>query len=404
MIFSGWIYTAGNFPSTTYHFYYLRELNMEHYAISAKRIFDGERFHTHSSLVWQGETIVGIFPTSTVDEKIIIQHYAEGIITPGFIDIQVNGGGGVMFNEKTDVDGIDTICKAHRKHGTAYLLPTLISDTPRKIHEALTAAQNALDCNTLGILGIHIEGPWINPAKKGAHNESLFFDPQISMLESLPWLKSGTTLITLAPEKVNNESIKWLSKKGAILSCGHSNATTQELDNQYFNAISGFTHLYNAMSPLEGRQAGVVGKALMTDNAWCSIITDNIHVSKESALLAHRVKPKGKLLIVTDAMASVGSKSPSFTLNDEIISVVDNKLVNTNGNLAGAHIGMDESVANVIKWGIDEAEAFKMASTYPAIAIKQERLGKLKEGFYASATILAPNYEAQHVLVNGILF
>lgn len=377
---------------------------MEHYAISAKRIFDGERFHTNSSLVWQDETIVGIFPTSIVDEKIIIQHYAEETITPGFIDIQVNGGGGVMFNEKTDVDGIDTICKAHRKHGTAHLLPTLISDTPSKINEALTAAQNALDCHTPGILGIHIEGPWINPVKKGAHNESLFFDPQVSMLESLPWLKSGTTLITLAPEKVNNKSIEWLSKKGAILSCGHSNATAEELDTPSFHSIGGFTHLYNAMSPLEGRQPGVVGKALMTDKAWCSIITDNIHVAKESALLAHRVKPKGKLLIVTDAMASVGSNNQSFTLNDEIISVVDNKLVNANGNLAGAHIGMDESVANVIKWGIDEAEAFKMASTYPAIAIRQERLGKLKEGFYASATILNSNYEAQHVLVNGNLF
>lgn len=377
---------------------------MKQYAISAKRIFDGEVFHTNSALLWEDDTIIDIVPIKNIPKHVTIKDYPESTITPGFIDIQVNGGGGVMFNECTNAAGIDIICKAHRKHGTAYLLPTLISDTHQKVSEALIAAQSALDNKVPGMLGIHLEGPWLNPEKKGAHNDKHFYDPEISRLKLLPWLQTGTTLITLAPEKVNNDSIEWLSKNGAILSCGHSNATSEELYNKSLEHISGFTHLYNAMSPFEGRQAGVVGTALMSDHAWCSIITDNIHVSKESGLLAHRVKPKGKLVIVTDAMASLSSETNSFKLNDELISVVDNKLVNANGNLAGAHIGMDDSVANVIGWGIDEAEAFKMASTYPAKAIKQDRLGKLKPGFYASATIIGSDYKSQQVLVHGELF
>jgi len=158
------------------------------------------------------------------------------------------------------------------------------------------------------------------------------------------------------------------------------------------------------MSPLEGREPGIVGTALNTDSAWCSIITDNIHIHPQSFLLAHKAKPQGKMLIVTDAMATVGSEEDYFELDGETISIAGNKLINSRGSLAGAHIGMDESVANVIEWGISEDEALKMASTYPAQALQCDKLGALKNGFRPSATVLDKNYRSQVVLVDGICY
>ena len=371
-------------------------------AISALRIFDGERMHYESALLWQDNHIVSIVPQNRIPSQANLICYPSSTVTPGFIDLQVNGGGGVMFNQQTDVKGIEVICQAHRKHGTAYLLPTLISDSPEKVKQALLATQSALENETKGVLGLHLEGPWLSPDKKGAHDTAHFYDPSVDSLEQLPWLTRGKTLVTLAPEAVNSEAIHWLFRREVLVSCGHSNATEQQLSDETLSHIDGFTHLYNAMSPLNGREPGVVGTALMTDHAWCSIITDGIHVAPTSIKLAHRAKPKGKLLIVSDAMASVGSEDNSFVLNNEIIKVVDNKLTNSNGSLAGAHIGMDQSVANVIEWGIDEEEAFKMASTYPAHALRSGRsLGYLKKGYIAAATILNDRYHTQAVLVDG---
>ena len=374
-------------------------------AISALRIFDGEKMHHESALLWQENHIVSIVPENRIPTHAEVIRYPSSTLTPGFIDLQVNGGGGVMFNEQTDVTGIETICNAHRKHGTAYLLPTLISDSQEKIKQALQAANAALKNKTKGVLGVHLEGPWLSPEKNGAHDTRYFYAPSVESLKALPWLSQGRTLVTLAPETVDTEAVHWLSRQGVLVSCGHSNASAQQLSGDKLSYIDGFTHLYNAMSPLTGRDPGVVGTALMTDHAWCSVITDGIHVAPKNVMLAHRVKPKGKLLIVSDAMASVGSENNSFILNNEIISVIDNKLTNSNGSLAGAHIGMDQSVANVIKWGVDEQEAFKMASTYPAHALRSARsLGYLKTGFIAAATILNSDYQAQAVLVDGEIF
>lgn len=220
----------------------------------------------------------------------------------------------------------------------------------------------------------------------------------------MPWLSSGATLVTLAPEMVTTEVLSWLSEKKVIVSCGHSNAIQAQLHSEKIRYVNGFTHLYNAMSPLEGREPGVVGTALLNDNTWCSIITDGIHVSENSTLLAHRSKPAGKLFIVTDAMATVGSQKDTFVLNDETVRVVDGKLVNTQGSLAGAHIGMDQSVANVIQWGVPEEEALKMASTYAAKAMQQDTLGYLAKGFRAAITILDDEYASQGVVVDGKLY
>ncbi len=373
-------------------------------AISAPKIFDGEQYHLDAALVWKNESIYRVMPISQLPEDIDCQHFPDSIIAPGFIDIQVNGGGDVMFNSEISPVSIETICQAHRKFGTAYLLPTLISSTPQNIAKALTTAEQAVLDRIPGILGVHIEGPWLNVAKKGAHDETLFYSPSLADLETFPWPKYAKVLVTAATENMSLDALQCLQRKGVVVSCGHSNAKSEELTADKLANVDGFTHLFNAMSPFEGREPGVVGTALNTDEAWCSIITDGIHVHPQSVLLAHRIKPQGKLLIVTDAMATVGSKTNRFELDGQIIEVIDNKLVNSAGSLAGAHIGMDESVANVIAWGIDEAEALKMASTYPAKAVHVNDLGKLQAGYRAAATILSSDYRSQAVLVDGQLY
>ncbi|OLQ88176.1 N-acetylglucosamine-6-phosphate deacetylase [Vibrio panuliri] len=373
-------------------------------AISAPRLFDGEQYRYDAALVWKDGHIHAVMPISELPKDIEHQHYDEGVIAPGFIDIQVNGGGDVMFNNDISSSAIETICQAHRKYGTAYLLPTLISSTPEKIAKALSTAEQAVNEKIAGMLGVHIEGPWLNEAKKGAHDAALFYSPTVDDLSQFPWPHNAKVLITAATEKMSLEALRYLQQVGAIISCGHSNATVEQLSNDKLAEVNGFTHLFNAMSPFEGREPGVVGTALSSDHAWCSIITDGIHVHPNSFLLAHRAKPQGKLLIVTDAMATVGSKTNRFELDGQIIEVIDNKLVNAEGSLAGAHIGMDQSVANVIRWGIEESEALKMASTYPALAMKANDIGKLASGYRAAATVLNADYQTQAVLVDGKLY
>ncbi|AIW16857.1 N-acetylglucosamine-6-phosphate deacetylase [Vibrio tubiashii] len=373
-------------------------------AISAPRIFDGEQYHNDAALVWKDEQIDSIVAIDNLPQGIDLQHFEGALIAPGFIDIQVNGGGDVMFNNDITPQGIETICHAHRTHGTAYLLPTLISATPDNIQQALSATEKGLDAKISGLLGVHLEGPWLNKEKRGAHDANLFYAPTVSQLEQFEWPTQGSVLVTAAVENIEPSALQWMKDKGITLSCGHSNAKAEQLTEDKLSLVDGFTHLFNAMSPFEGREPGVVGTALNSDHAWCSIITDGIHVHPQSFLLAHKAKPQGKLLIVTDAMATLGSKTNQFELDGETIRVIDNKLVNSRGSLAGAHIGMDESVANVIQWGITEEEALKMASTYPANALSCDNLGKLKPNFRAAATVLDDNYRSQAVLVDGQLY
>lgn len=372
-------------------------------AISASRIFDGLQFHYDAALVWKDEQIMSIIPIANIMDEMEVTHFENATITPGFIDLQVNGGGGVMFNQQTSIEGVKAICSAHQKHGTAYLLPTLVSDTQEKIEQALHTIEHAISKHVLGVLGIHLEGPWLNSSKRGAHFEKFLYTPKVDELEKTPWPSKGKILITLAPECVKTESIKWLSERGIKVSCGHSNATAQQL-SESIQYVSGFTHLFNAMSPLTGREPGVVGCAFSEDKAWCSIIADGIHVSSHNVLLSQKIKPKGKLFVVTDAMATLGDNRGYFTLGEETIYVDGKKLVNSEGNLVGTHIGMDESLSNLIQWGIDEPEAIRMVSTYPAHALEMdESLGYLKPNHIASATIINNEYLAQAVLVDGVL-
>jgi N-acetylglucosamine-6-phosphate deacetylase len=374
-------------------------------AIAAQQIFDGEKFHHDSVLVFDNANIITLAKQKDLmDDSIEVTYFSDATIVPAFIDIQVNGGGGVMFNDDQSPSTIETILRAHRKNGTGYLLPTLISSVSEKMSAALQGVQQALLDQTPGLLGIHLEGPWLSPEKKGAHDPSTFFDPSLEELNRLPWLVQGKTLITLAPEQVNQNAIEWLNEHEIILFAGHSNANEKDVTNK-LDHIHGFTHLYNAMSPQTGRELGVVGMALRHDDKWVSFIADGHHVHPSNIVMAAKLKPKHKMVLVTDAMGSVGSQDGCFELDGEKICEVDGVLINKNGNLAGAHITMTQSVANLLEWGIEKSHAFQMASTNAALALNLgDELGYLKPGYRASATILDQDSQCQAVLLEGVLY
>ncbi|MVD21131.1 N-acetylglucosamine-6-phosphate deacetylase, partial [Vibrio cholerae] len=212
-------------------------------AISATRLFDGIQYYENAAMVWEGSHIHSIVPIESLTEDIEHQHFDGALIAPGFIDLQVNGGGDVMFNNDMTLAGIDSICRAHRTHGTAYLLPTLISATPEHINRALDAIQSAIENQVSGVLGIHLEGPWLNPEKKGAHNPDLFYSPTPEQLSQFHWPTKGKVLVTVAAENLSIDSLKWLKDHHVTLSCGHSNATTAQLTTEKLALIDGFTHL-----------------------------------------------------------------------------------------------------------------------------------------------------------------
>ncbi|MEO8385811.1 MAG: N-acetylglucosamine-6-phosphate deacetylase, partial [Betaproteobacteria bacterium] len=227
------------------------------------------------------------------------------LLLPGFIDIQVNGGGGVLFNDAPDIDTIRTIAAAHRQFGTTSLLPTLISDELPVVARAIDAIAAAISVKVPGVIGIHIEGPYLNTARKGTHDASKFRTLDNEAVALLSSLKNGSTLVTLAPEMTAPEMIASLVANGVVVSAGHTNATYAEIVSSLGRGLTGFTHLFNAMSPLTSREPGVVGAALLDQNSWCGIIVDGHHVSPEALKIALRCKGFDRFMLVTDAMSSV---------------------------------------------------------------------------------------------------
>ena len=313
-------------------------------------------------------------------------------LLPGFIDIQVNGGGGVLFNNACTPQALATIAAAHRRYGTTGMLPTLISDTAEVMAEAIAATRQAIAQGVPGVLGIHLEGPYLSPARKGTHDAQKFRVPDAHEIAVDTSLDNGVTLITLALERVPLDDIRAFVAGGAVVFAGHTAATYEQARDGIAAGVSGFTHLYNAMSPLAGREPNAVGAALEDPAVWCGVIVDGVHVHPASLRVALAAKPRGKLLLVTDAMPMVGADSPSFDLYGETITAIDGVVRNAAGALAGSALDMATAVRNSVQWlGVDLAEAARMASTYPAQCIGLgERLGRI-----------APGYQADLVLVDA---
>lgn len=363
--------------------------------ISADTIFDGERLlPRHAILVGDGR-VQAVRPASSVQ----VQQHHVGILMPGFFDIQVNGGGGALLNTSPTVAGLTQIAAAHRALGTVALMPTVITDAPEVLAQAVDTICSVH--GTLGIVGLHIEGPHLSRARRGTH-DARYIRPMAEVTMALVRrLKSEgvPVLITVAPESVTPQQIAALVSAGAVVSLGHSDADAVTTREAMAAGATGFTHLYNAMSPMQHRAPGMTGAAIASD-AWCSIIADGKHVDPAMVALACRARPRpDRMIAISDAMATVGGPD-TFTLYDQSIRLQDSMLINSEGALAGAHLTMAEAVANLISYGISPLDALRMGRHNPAqmmgiwdkmamIGMRQSDLILLDETFAFVGPLLA---------------
>jgi len=369
------------------------------------RILAGDDFRDDLAIVIESGRITALISDAApmlgqADEQVDL---GGGWLLPGFIDAQVNGGGGVLFNNRPDVATLRTLAQAHRRFGTTGLLPTLISDDVQVMRAAIAATRQAISEGVPGVLGIHLEGPYIAPARKGTHDPAKFRVPDAAEIALAASLDNGVTLLTLAPERVPLESIRALVERGVVVAAGHTAASYEEARAGLEAGIRGFTHLYNAMSPLTGREPGAVGAALEDRDSWVGVIADGVHVHPASLRVALAAKPRGKVMLVTDAMPPVGADDPSYELYGEVITAVDGVVRNAAGSLAGSALDMATAVRNSVQLlGVPLAEAARMASTYPAQFLNlDDRYGHIAEGHHADLVLLDDDLQVRSTWIAG---
>ena len=324
------------------------------------------------------------------------------MLLPGFIDTQVNGGGGILFNDQPTIEAIRAIGAAHRRYGTTGFLPTLISDDFDRIGAALAATEQAIG-EVPGVLGIHVEGPFLNQDRKGIHDASKFRILDERAFQLLTSLPKGRTLVTLAPEKTNPAMIARLAGAGIIVAAGHTDGSYEQITEALDAGMTGFTHLFNAMSPLGSRRPGAVGAALDHAGSWCGIIVDGQHVAPASLRIALKTKGAERLMLVTDAMPSVGIENKSFMLQGRQIRVAGGVCVDEDGVLAGSDLDMAAAVRNSVKLlGVDLPTAVRMASHVPAefLGLGHE-LGKIAPGYRADLVMTTDTIEVIESWIGG---
>jgi N-acetylglucosamine-6-phosphate deacetylase len=327
----------------------------------------------------------------------------DGLLLPGFIDVQVNGGGGVLFNDDPSVESIRAIGAAHRRFGTTGWLPTLISSELSTVETAVNAVQSALDSGVPGVLGIHIEGPFISPARRGIHERRYLRRLDSDSLPLLTGLRTGRTLVTLAPEMAAPDRVARLAAAGVLISAGHSEASFAETTAAIAAGVRGFTHLFNGMSRLEARAPGIVGAALHDEQTWCGIIVDGHHVDPVVLKLALRCKRRDRFLLVTDAMPPVGSAETSFVLQGRRIDAAGGVCRDARGTLAGSVLDMASAVRNAVRLlGLDIVEAARMASEYPAAFLRLDHeLGRIAPGYRANLVALDGEFRVTRTWIDG---
>jgi N-acetylglucosamine-6-phosphate deacetylase len=325
------------------------------------------------------------------------------LLLPGFIDLQVNGGGGVLFNDAPSVESIRAIGAAHRRFGTTGFLPTLISADLHVVANAIAAVQAALAAKVPGVLGIHIEGPFLNVERKGIHDPEKFRELDSAAVELLKSLRGGRTLVTLAPEMTTPAMIRKLVDAGVVVSAGHTNATYEEIRDALHEGLTGFTHLFNAMSQLTGRAPGVVGAALDDPDSWCGIIVDGEHTDPVVLRISMRCKRHDRFMLVTDAMPGVGTNNKSFLIGSRKINVSGNLCLDDDGRLAGSNIDMASCVRNAVSMlGLTLPEAVRMASLYPAefLGVAHD-VGRIAAGFKANFVVADDQVQVSETWIDG---
>ena len=372
--------------------------------INGRIVAQGRILTAHAVVIEEG-WIADIVSDEDSSLKGLAVHDLKGaLLLPGFIDTQVNGGGGVLFNDNPSVETIRRIGAAHRKFGTTGFLPTLISDDLAKVKRAIEAVATAVKEGVPGVLGIHIEGPFLSPARKGVHDAAKFRTLDEEAFALLTSLKTAKTLVTFAPEMTTPEMIARLAKAGVIVAAGHTNASYDTMREALARGVTGFTHLFNAMSQLTGREPGVVGAALSDARSYCGIIVDGRHVHPDVLKLALRCKPHDRFMLVTDAWSNVGTDLTTFQLQGATITVKDGVCVDENGTLAGSAMDMSRAVRNAMDLlGVDLHDAVTMASRAPAAFLGVgDRYGETAKGLRANFVAVDDTLNAQETWIDGV--
>ena len=370
--------------------------------INARVLIDGALVDGRAVLI-DGERIAGVPADADLPSEVARRDLAGAVLAPGFIDVQVNGGGDALFNDDPSVETIRRIGAAHRRFGTTGFLPTLISDDLHVIEAGVAAVDAAIAEGVPGVLGIHIEGPFINIARKGIHSGDKIRAIDEQGIAVLTSLRRGRTLVTLAPELAGPAVVRRLAAAGVVVAAGHTaggyDAVTAAIDA----GLTGFTHLFNAMSPLGNREPGAVGAALNDPGSWCSLIVDGHHVHPVTLRLALRCKPLDRFLLVSDAMPPTGGTRSRFTLNGRTITATEGRLVDDAGTLAGADLDMASAVANArAMLGLDRAQALGMAAGAPAAFLRlDDELGHIRPGYRASLAALDEAGEVIETWIDG---
>ena len=374
---------------------------------SGARIFDGQRFHDDTALIVSNGRVEAIAAAGELPDG---EHtrFEGGVLSAGFIDAQVNGGGGRMLNDEPSPASMYMIAEGHRPYGTTALLPTLITDTADATVAAIEAAKESVKSNR-GVAGLHLEGPHLAPARKGAHLAELMRPVEDKDVKAFIAAKEaiGTLLVTMAAEQVTAKQVRELSEAGVTVSIGHSDCSSEAAEARFDAGARGVTHLFNAMSQLGHRAPGLVGAAIDHPSVWCGIIADGHHVDPKALRTALRAKRgEGKLFFVTDAMSLVGSEQDSFTLNGRTVrrerGGFCSKLVLSDGTLAGSDVDM----ASTIRYGITYleltlAEALRMATLYPARFLRLDDRGHLSPGARADLVHLTDALEVTRTFISG---
>ncbi|MBX3597624.1 MAG: N-acetylglucosamine-6-phosphate deacetylase [Rhizobiaceae bacterium] len=375
-------------------------------AYVAPRIFDGYEWYDNAALLVDDGKVEAICLPGDIPGGFQRVSVENGFLAPGFVDLQVNGGGGVMLNDERSVEGIRTICNAHRRFGTTALLPTLITDTPEITAQAVAAGIEAAQQKVPGFLGLHLEGPHLSLARKGAHDPDLIRKMEEADLAAIVQAVNGlpVLLTTVAVESVTPGQIAALTSAGVKVSIGHTEAAfSQVLACKEAGAITA-THLFNAMSQIANREPGLVGSVLAIGAMSAGLIADGFHVHPESIGIALRAKRgPGHIFLVTDAMATLGTDLPGFTLNGRWIKREGGRLTLEDGTLAGADLDMISAVRFMHETiGIDLDEALRMASLYPAIvAGVAESHGHLRPGARADFVHVGSDLDIGGVWIGG---
>ena len=372
------------------------------HAIHARRVFTGTAMLTDQIVVIAGRSIAAIQASAPAGMPLL--RLAEGVVlSPGFVDLQVNGGGGVLFNDAMDAAGLERILAAHRLAGTTSILLTVISGSRAQLRAAMAVATAAILANQAGIIGLHLEGPFLNPERRGIHPAASMATLSEADLALLCADFPGKLLVTLAPELVPAGAIAALAAAGRIVFAGHTAAGYAQAQAALDEGLTGFTHLFNAMSQLTAREPGAVGAALTDRRAWAGLILDGLHVHPGAARLALAAMGPERLFLVSDAMSTVGAAITEFSFDGRRIRLAQGRLSDDAGTLAGAHLTMAEAVRNAVRLlGCGVEDALRMATSTPASCIGLGgRIGHIGPGYAADLVALDADLRVVGVWAEG---